>query len=201
MTLAQPKRMLLIVAIVLIGLLTAALPSPAIASKRDGTKRTLVERIQVWFILPKEVDGKFGVFALSATRRISQETGRVKLSGSAGIGECLNEPGFPCQAFMKPYKVTRFEMDASLGAAIVALKRGKVFHRLTFAGSLPTVITPPAGSNPNACGGTTYDYYLLVRNAFAEGEMFGRKVSTSTEYEPERATERLGRVLEVEECP
>ena len=184
----------------MIGLLSVALPASATAPAAAETTATLVEQVQAGFILPKEVDGKFRYFALSATRQTSQETGEVTLSASAGVGECDNVQGFLCWAFSKPYRVTRFEMDASLSSALVALKRGKTVHRLTFSGFVPTAVAPPLGSYLNGCGGTTYNVYLLVRNANAEGKMFGRDVGTFREYEPEAIAERVSSVMDVEEC-
>lgn len=186
---------------VLIGLLAAALPATARAPATAETTARLVERMQAGFILPQEVDGKFRYFKLSASRVTSQQTGEVTLSATAGIGECQNVQGFPCQVFSKPYRVTQFEMDPSQSTALVALKRGKIVHRLTFSGFIPTPVAPPVGSYLNGCGGTTYNFYLLVRNANAEGEMFGRDVGTFREYEPEAIAERLSTVIDVEECP
>jgi hypothetical protein len=184
----------------LIGLLAAALPAAGAVAEAGETTATLVEQVQAGFILPKEVDGKFRYFTLSATRQTSQDTGEVTLSASAGIGECQNVQGFLCQAFSKPYRVARFEMDASLSTALVTLKRGKTVHRLTFSGFIPTAIAPPLGSYLNGCGGTTYNVYLLVRNANAQGKMFGRSVATSQEYEPEAIAERMSSVMDLEEC-
>jgi hypothetical protein len=190
----------LVAGIALIGLLTSAIPAVAAPRGSGGTTAAHREQIRVGFILPREVDGRFRYFALSATRQTSHETGAVTLSGSAGVGECHNEPGFPCMVFSKTYDVTHFEMDPSLSAATVEMKRGKTVHRLTLRGSVPTAITPPVGSYANECGGESHQIYTLVRNAQAEGRMFGRDVGTLREYEPERVAERLSSIWDVEQC-
>lgn len=175
------------------------------APSREATQRFRVETLGAEWIMPTGSDDAFHYIVVRAIRKTDLDTDEVTLHGSAGVGACSStDDAFSCEAMLPSYRVTRFETDDLFREATVVLRRGTKRHRIAWTATQPYAYVPPAEVTPELCGqeeGTATRIYLLAQNATAEGRVFGRKLSTSDEYEPQRAAETMLETIDIEECP
>jgi hypothetical protein len=178
------------------------IPVPAWASARsDTTTRYRVDSLRALWILPPDAHGDLRTIAVLVTRRTNLDTDEVTFNAGAGKGECFSTAdSFGCETLLSSYKVVKFDANETFTAVDVVIARGHRRHSVSFAATQPFAFVPPAGQSPNTCKGTTTTVYLHAENATAEGHVFRRDVSTASEYDDQRESEKMIQTLENEDC-
>lgn len=183
---------------VLAALLVVSSGAPAQATSVTQSTTYEISRLKAGFVLEAREPGGPNYVEVEATLRRDLETEEVRLSGSAGLGRCGRDG---CFATHRSYKVVVFELDVALTTARLVIERGGKRHRLTFRTSSPIAIVPPVYQNPNQCGGTTTTVAVHNRNAYAQGRVFGTRVATGNDADPDLdMAERMEQHLDIEEC-
>ena len=196
---------ILLVTIVMPVLLAGFGEAPSVAQEPGATTRDLqVEQLAADFILPTKSIGHYKWFVVNAARYTNTDTGRVWMKGGALRGTCEGDnTGYntECSANrVKGWRITRFEAGNRMKSALVVLKkRNRPSIRVRFEGDGRYSSDDNAYSNH--CGGTTTDVYRLSRGAWESGRVFGRRVSTRTEAEGNRAQGRMRIIDRTEVCP
>lgn len=174
------------------------LMSPATAGPAPAGTVHRVEKFDVTFLY--ESGGGYEEYVVIATRTTDAATGQIlDVTVVAGVRQCVLEDGsLTCQGRLHDGRVIRFETSADFGNGTVTFRdrRGRRNH-------LSLVATDPYQATgrdvPNSCGGATIDAYEHAYNASATGTLFGRKVTTRGDADPE--AEAMTRYVEVEGCP
>ena len=178
--------------------------APSVAHEAGPTTRHIkVEFVEADFVLATKTIGHYKWFVVTAARYTDTDTGRVWTKGSASRGTCEGDStGYntECNANrVNGWRVTRFEADNRMKAASVVLKkpgRQPIWMRFTGDGRYST----DDSAYQNTCGGTTTDVYKLSRGAWEKGRVFGRRVSTRTEAEGNRAQGRMHIIERTQVC-
>lgn len=179
--------------------------APSVAEEAGPTTRRLqVEFVEADFILATKKIGHYKWFVVKAARYTNTDTGRVWTKGSASRGTCEGDStglNTACDGErVNGWRVTHFEADNRMKAALVRLKkpdRRPIWVRFDGDGRYST----DDSTYQNACGGTTTDVYRVSRGAWENGRVFGRRVSTRTEAEGNRAQGRMHIIDRTEVCP
>lgn len=194
------------IALVLSAQSTGGAEPRSVAPAREAAQRFRVETLKAEWIMPTGSDDAFEFIVVRAIRKTDLDTDEVTLHGSAGAGVCsAGDDAFTCDAMLPSYRVTRFETDELFREATVVMRRGTKRHRITWSAALPYPFVPPVAVTPELCPGqeegTLTRIYVLAQNATAEGRVFGRRLSTADEYEPERSSEHMIETIDIEDCP
>lgn len=183
--------------IAIAALLNLLLAGAAPAQVPDGSTIYETSRLKAAFVIEPRKAGAFEYIQIGATVRRDLNTGEIIESASAGLGHCQRHG---CFATLKSYEVIVFELDPALTSGRLVVQRGPHRHHLSFRTSFPSAV-PPVYQNPNLCGGTTTTVAIHNRNAYAEGRVFGRRVATGSDANPDLdMAERMEQHLDVEEC-
>lgn len=159
----------------------------------------VVERVDASFVYPRTGRG-YDYLVLYALRRTDPETGRFEsVKAYAGRGDCLRSQGqgLACQTKVHPYKVVRFRANEAFTHVMVVLRLGHTTHHLSFRTRDDHDAT--GRQVPNECGGLSIRNYEIARSATARGRLFGRRVSSKTEWR--RDIESVSRYAEIGVCP
>lgn len=182
-----------------------AFAEPGLTARAPSRFR--VESLVAQWIIPTKVEGKFDYIVVRAMRRTNLDTNKVRLFGSAGVGDCSSyrDGAVGCGTELYSHRVVKFQIDADFRSAKIVMRRGSKRHSVTWEGGNPYAFVPPVTVNsetcPNDSEGTLTEIYLLGRSATAEGRVFGRPVSTSAEPEEHREQEDMSQALESRDCP
>ena len=179
--------------------------APSVAQETGPTTRHLqVEFLEAEFVLATKTIGHYKWLGVKGARYTNTDTGRVWTKGSVFRGTCEGDStglNTACDGErVNGWRVTRFEADNRMSAALVVLKkpgRPSIWMRFDGDGRYST----DDNAYQNACGGTTSDVYRLSRGAWEKGRIFGRRVSTRTEAEGNRAQGRMHIIDRTEVCP
>jgi hypothetical protein len=173
-------------------------PHPVGAAEvaQPPVRGTFVEELTAEFIV--RVDRQVQIFYVRAERSTDVATGSQRLRGEAFRGTCTN--GL-CGLSGLPVKVTHFEIADDSSWATIRLEDADHTHRLRFV-AVDRNFGAPSGPRDNPCRGQTVVQDLGNWNAQAQGEVFGRRVSTAAEAGAHRrGPESIETSLHLKTCP
>lgn len=178
-----------------VAFLVAASPAQAGAGAITATR---VERFEVAFLY--KANRAYEEYVAVATRTTDPTSGDVLgVWVRAGIRPCSLDPegALTCRGDLAEQEVVRFEASEDMldGTLVFRSPRGRT-SRIVLRGDDPYAAS--GRSLPNECGGATFQRYEQAYNASARGTMFGRKVTTQGDADPE--AESMSRHLEIKGC-
>ncbi len=180
-----------IVAAVLLGAAPASATSDSVAATR-------VERLEISFLY--NTGRAYEEYTAVATRSFDIATGDVlHVWVHAGIRPCSldREGGLTCQGELAERKVMRFETRDDLSEALLVFKDATSrVSKIALRADDP--YSASGRSIPNECGGATLQRYEYAFNASARGILFGRRVTTAGDADPE--AESMTRYVELKAC-
>lgn len=177
----------------------ACLGAPHTLARADAPAIQRIERLEAEFLY-KVARKRYVEYAAVAKRATDVASGHViAVSVAAGLRRCrLKDETLSCRGPLVDQEVVRFDASDDLSVASLVFRDSRRRNnRLRLVANDPYQAT--GRSIPNECGGATVLAYEYAFNATATGTMFGRRVQTSRDADPE--SETLTRYVEVKACP
>jgi hypothetical protein len=177
--------------------------TPSAAQQTEPTTRHLrVELLKADFIYATDTIGHYEWLGVNTARYTNTDTGRVWIKGSAFRGTCEGDNtglNTSCNGERaNKWELTRFQAGNGMEAGLVVLKNGASTSRLRFNGG--SRWHDEDQTYENHCGGLTTDIFKVQRYAKVYGRLLGRRVSTRTEAEGNRAVETMWIIDRTETC-